>query len=408
MNRQALTAVITLMIVSLLLGACQSATPAADTPVVNTAPIQIGTSLPLTGARAEAGSATQKGYQVWAAMVNAAGGLLGRQVNLTVLDNTSDQDQVTKDYETLISQNKVDLLLGTQSSFLTIPSSKTAADHGYAYVEPSGGSPDVFNRSLKNVFFAQPAVASRQADPFALYLLGLPADQRPKTFAIVTSDDPFSIGVMDRLGALLSDGGITQAVRLSYPQAQTDFTDIAAQIAKLDPDLIIGGTQYEDSVAQIQAYQAAKYQPRFAYFTSGPTISAPFRQAVGSATEGVFSSAAWFPDGKDFQNADFTAKYIEMFGGTLGDIPEDAANGFTAGQVLQQAVENIKSVDNAALIAELHRSTYKTVVGSLNFDDTGAPQGSFMLVQWKGDNFLVVGPSDRAEADPIPPPKPQW
>ena len=399
---------ILILIAGILLPACQSAAPATPEPTIQKSPIVIGTSLPLTGARAEAGAATKQGYEVWAALVNESGGLLGRQITLQIVDNASDQDTVAKDYETLITQSKVDLVLGSQSSFLTIPSSKVASDHGYAFVEPAGGSPAVFNRGLKNVFFAQPAVASRQADPFALYLLGLPADQRPKTFAIVTSDDPFSVSVMDRLGALLTDGGIQLVQRLSYPQNQTDFTDIATEIAGLNPDLIIGGTQYQDSIDQIKAYQAAKYQPRFAYFTSGPSVSAPFRQALGSATEGIFSSGAWFPESKEFQNTAFTAKYIALYGGTLNDISEDAANGFTAGQVLQQAVENIKSIDNTALITELHRGTYKTVVGPLNFDDTGAPQGSFMLLQWKGDNFLVVGPLDRAEANPLAAPKQQW
>ena len=99
---------------------------------------------------------------------------------------------------------------------------------------------------------------------------------------------------------------------------------------------------------------------------------------------------------------------MEMFGGSLGDIPEDAANAFTAGQVLQQAIEEIESIDNAALIEELHRGSYDTVVGSLSFDETGAPQGNYMLLQWQGDTFVIVGPRDRAETDPLPAPKPEW
>jgi branched-chain amino acid transport system substrate-binding protein len=101
-------------------------------------------------------------------------------------------------------------------------------------------------------------------------------------------------------------------------------------------------------------------------------------------------------------------KYVEKFGGSLGDIPEDAANAFTVGQVLQQAVEKIQSIDNTALIEELHRGTYKTIVGSLSFDEVGKPQGNYMLLQWQGDNFVIVGPRDRAEKDPLQPPKAKW
>ena len=104
----------------------------------------------------------------------------------------------------------------------------------------------------------------------------------------------------------------------------------------------------------------------------------------------------------------FVEKYIDMYGGALGDIPEDAANAFTVAQVVQQAAENIDSIDNQALIEELHRGTFDTVVGQLSFDNTGAPQGSYLLIQWQNDNFVIVGPRDRAETDPLAGPKPAW
>jgi branched-chain amino acid transport system substrate-binding protein len=83
------------------------------------------------------------------------------------------------------------------------------------------------------------------------------------------------------------------------------------------------------------------------------------------------------------------------------------ANAFTVGQVLQQAVENIGSIDNAALIEELHQGTYDTVVGPLSFDEVGRPQGSFTLLQWQSDTFVIVGPEERVQADPFWP-KPEW
>ena len=160
-------------------------------------------------------------------------------------------------------------------------------------------------------------------------------------------------------------------------------------------------------MAQVQAYQAADYQPRLVYIGQGPTVPDVFRGQLGLATEGVFSGISWYPESKEFQNSDFVAKYIELHGGSIGEIPEDAANAFTVGQVLEQAIGNINSIDNAELIEELHRGTYDTVVGQISFDDTGAPQGAFMLLQWQGDNFVIVGPTDRAEMDPVAI-KPMW
>jgi branched-chain amino acid transport system substrate-binding protein len=386
----------------MVLGACQSNSAAAENPAEEAGPIVIGASLPLSGRFEGPGTAAKEGYEVWAAMVNEAGGLLGRPVELKVVDNGSDQDRAVADYEKLITEDQVDLVVGPFSSYLVIPTSEVAAQHGYAFVEPAGGAPDVFNRGLTNLFFAQPSPAARQADPFALYLLGLPAEQRPETFAVVSQDDPFTLGVMERLKGLLVDGGLELVLDETYPPETTDFSEIAGRVAELDPDLIIGGTLLEDSIGQIQAYQESDYQPQLAFFTMGPTVPGPFREALGPATEGVFSAVSWYPEGNDYQNAEFVAKYVEMNGGTLGDIAEDAANAFTVGQVLQQAVEKIGSIDNEALIEELHRGTYDTIVGPLSFDETGAPQGNYMLLQWQGDNYVIVGPRDRAETDPLP------
>lgn len=407
-TRKLIPLVIIFLVQALFFVACQTASPEVNERAEESGPIVIGVSLPLTERMSEPGTAAKRGYEVWVAIVNEAGGLLGRQVELKILDNASDQDTAVTQYEQLINEDKVDLVVGPFSSFLVIPTSEVAAKYGYAFVEPAGGAPEVFDRGLTNLFFAQPARGARQADPFALYVLGLPAAERPTNFAVVSLDDPFALGVMDRLKGLLIDGGLELVFETVYSEGTTDFSEIAQQVAVLNPDLILGGTQTEDAIGQIQAYQAAEYQPRMAYFTSGPSLPEPFRGALGSATEGVFASISWFPEAKEFQNAEFTAKYIEMFGGTLGDIAEDSANAFTVGQVLQQAAKNVGTIDNTALIEELHQGTYQTVVGPLSFDETGAPQGSFMLLQWQGANFVIVGPADRAEVDPLAPPKPKW
>jgi branched-chain amino acid transport system substrate-binding protein len=369
-------------------------------------PIRIGASLPLTGDFSEPGTAAKKGYEVWVEMVNKAGGLLGRPVELIVVDNASDQDTAVADYEKLITVDKVDLVVGPFSSRLVIPTSEVAARYDYAFVEPAGGAPDVFNRGLKNIFFAQPAPSATQAEPFAEYILGLPEDQRPKTFAVVSQDDPFTLGVMEPLKTKLTEGGLELVFDQIYPP-ETSTSAIALQVADLNPDLIIGGTQLEDSIGQIRAYQEAGYQPRGGFFTSGPSLPGPFREGLGSSTEGIFACISWFPEAEEHQNADFVAKYIEMFGGKAGDIAEDSANAFTVGQVLQQAVENINSIDNAQLIEDLHKSTYDTIVGPLSFDEVGKPKGSYMLLQWQGDTFVIVGPGGGERGETVWP-KPEW
>ncbi|OGO67199.1 MAG: hypothetical protein A2Z37_16610, partial [Chloroflexi bacterium RBG_19FT_COMBO_62_14] len=368
-------------------------------------PIKIAASLPLTGDFSEPGTAAKLGYELWVEQVNNAGGLLGRPVELTLYDNASDPDTAVADYERLITQDKVDLVVGPFSSRLVIPTSEVAAKYGYAFPEPAGGAPGVFDRGLTNIFFAQPAPGADQAIPFADYILGLPEDVRPKTFAVVSMDDPFNLGVVEAAETLLTAGGMTSVLKEIYPPDTKDFSSIAAKVADLDPDLILGGTIFEDTVGQIQAYVQAGYQPRGAFFTTGPSLPKEFREALGPATEGVFSAISWFEASATETNPEFVAAFHEKFG--EDPIAEDSANAYTVGQILQQAVENTQSIDNAQLIDEMHAATFKTVVGPLSFDEVGRPKGSFMILQWRGDSYLIVYPEFAMQADPVWP-KPEW
>jgi len=79
-------------------------------------PIKVGASLPLTGEFSEPGKAAKQGYEVWEAMVNDSGGLIdGRPVKMVIKDDQSNQNTIVSDYNALVSQDKVDLLLGTFS-----------------------------------------------------------------------------------------------------------------------------------------------------------------------------------------------------------------------------------------------------------------------------------------------------
>ena len=143
-------------------------------------PLVVGISLPLTGDFSQPGGEARKGYEIWRDQVNADGGLLGRKVELKITDDASSQDTVVTDYTKLITQDKVDLLLGTFSTLLNFPASAVAEKNGMLYVEPAGGAPKMFDRGFKKLFFAQQATAAHQPDVFVDYIKSLPADQRPE------------------------------------------------------------------------------------------------------------------------------------------------------------------------------------------------------------------------------------
>jgi branched-chain amino acid transport system substrate-binding protein len=225
-------------------------------------PIVIGASLPLTGDFAQPGNEAKRGYEVWRDMVNAKGGVLGRQVQLKLTDDASSQDTVVSDYTKLITQNKVDLLLGTFSSLLNYAASAVAEKNNMVFVEPAGGATNMFSRNFKNLFFAQQASAPHQADVFVDWIKSLPAAERPKTAAYPTQDDPFAKPVIQTMQKELEALGVRTVYSSVYPADTTNFQTIASALAGKKPDLIAQGAVFEDGVGLVRALKQLNYSPK--------------------------------------------------------------------------------------------------------------------------------------------------
>ncbi|HZD38168.1 MAG TPA: amino acid ABC transporter substrate-binding protein [Actinomycetes bacterium] len=373
----------------------------------NSKPLVIGASLPATGDFAQPGEASKRGYTIWQDMVNSNGGLLGRQVELKIVDDASNQDTVVADYNRLINQDKVDMLLGTFSSLLNIPASAVAERAGMTYICPSCGSPNMFNRKFKHIFFAQPATAGHQADLFAQYVAGLPADQRPKTAAYPTQDDPFAQPVVESVRAQLETIGIQTVYNDAYPADTSNFATIASAIKNAKPDLIVQGAVFEDGVGLVRSLKNAGFVPKVMFQTSAPSNGGQYLKGVGgaAAADGMFYAVSWSPDTNYPLNQEFVQQYQAKFGGTP---EEDAADAFAAGQVLQAAVEAVGSLDQDRISDWLHNNKVQTILGLLSWDEKGAPQQTFILAQWQGGQSKVVLPREVANTDMIVFPKKGW
>jgi branched-chain amino acid transport system substrate-binding protein len=386
-----------------------SAAPTAACPIPPCdKPIVIGVSQALTGDKSDPGTAIEHGYQVWVKEVNDAGGLLGRQLTLKEYDNQSLADTAVSQIERLATVDKVDLMFGPFSSALTIPTSAIAEKYKYAFIEGAGGAPGVFSRNFTYTFFVQPATAEHQADPFVAYIKSLPAGQRPTAAAYPQQDDPFVKATEDGAQATLEAAGIKTVYHDIYPPTQTDFASIAAAVKASGADVVLGGTIFGDAVAQVQAYASINYQPKAVYFTSGPSTTGPFEQALGTKVNGITTGDGWIQNSKEPNNDKFVAEYHAMFP-TETDIPGEAAEGYSVGQVLQAAVMGTKSLDNTVIATWLHANSVQTVQGMIGWDALGRPNGSYLLEQYIDGKLHVVAPATdpNKDADPVFP-KPNW
>jgi branched-chain amino acid transport system substrate-binding protein len=376
---------------------------ASDSGGENSKPIKIGASLPLTGEFSEPGKAAQQGYKVWEAMTNEKGGLLGRKVQMIIKDDGSNQNTIVADYNALIAKDKVDLLLGTFSSLLNLPASAVAERNRKLYVEPAGGSPELFSRGYKYLFFAQQATANHQGDVWANWVAGLPPDQKPKTAAYPTLDDPFAGPTSEGIEAILKKAGVKTVYRKTYTIDNANFDSIASAIKGTNADLVVNGATFEDGVGMIRALLKSGYTPKMLYQTTAPSLGDQFAKAIGSGnTEGITYAVSHSVEAKTPGNPEFVAKYKEMFGGT--EVPEDAADAYAAAEVMAASVKAVGSIDDQLKLADWLRSNeVPTILGPLSWNEDGSPKGQFLVGQWQSGKPEIVLPEDAATADaPLP------
>lgn len=363
-------------------------------------PIMVGTSLPLTGQFSQSGKAAKQGYEVWKAMVNERGGLLGRDVELVVKDDASNQNTVVSDYNALISRDQVDLLLGSFSSLLNLPASAVAERNRMLFVEPAGGSPEMFNRGFKHLIYSQQATADLQGKVFAEWIAKLPAGKRPETAAYPTLDDPFATPNVQGIQRILEKAGIKTVYETTYAPDTKNFDTIAGALKAADPDLVVHGAMFEDGVGLVRAMRKASLTPEWLYQTTAPSLGKQYADGIGpDNTEGIVYAISHAPTAKTPGNAEFVARYQKTFGELP---PEDAADAFASGQVLEAAVGAVGSIEDQTALADwLRKHSVETVLGELSWNADGSPKGDFLVGQWQDGKTEIVLPADAATSERV-------
>jgi branched-chain amino acid transport system substrate-binding protein len=367
-------------------------------------PIKVGMSVSLTGQFSADGQACLRGYRLWAADVNSHGGLLGRPVRLVVLNDNSDPNTASRDYNILITQDHVDLTLGPFSSLLTIPAAQAAHKHGYALVEGSGSAPLVYAQKLPNLFGVSAPVA-QQMVPFAKWVAAMPPGQRPKSAAYAMVNDPFADPPVQQAQAILEKAGITTVYsNANAPYNKTTTAALAADADKVraaNPNIVVIGSVDVPTVAAfINEFKRLRFSPQMIIAAAGPDQGKAFLDQIGTSNaDGIMVPNGWYGG---FQNAlshVMVQDYIGKYGGTAAEINADVAEAYSSGQVMADAVESV-GLNQQRIINFLHSrgTVLNTVQGSAQWGKyvAGQPSGQNLkaasfVFQWQaGARFVQV------------------
>src|ERR1041384_189794 len=211
-------------------------------PATAQGPIRIGASLSLTGTYAKLGKNQHEGYQLCQKDLNAKGGLLGRKIEFVIYDDQSMPPTGVRLYEKLITEDKVDAVMGPYSSPITEAVANVTEKYKKVMVSPLAATTSIFKKNRKYVFMV--------ISPAEVYLEGLvdiAAKRGLKTVVVVNEDTLFSKAAAAGAVDLAKKKGMQVVFQEAYPKGNTDFSALLTKIKATNADVIAAATYFDDA-----------------------------------------------------------------------------------------------------------------------------------------------------------------
>jgi branched-chain amino acid transport system substrate-binding protein len=353
-------------------------------------PIVIGATISETGPLTVDAGYQIKGMKLAVDEANKQGGWLGRQLELKLYDDKSDPGTAVRLYTRLITDDRVNLLLGPYSSGITQAVAPLINKYQFATVDPGASLPDIYVAGNKWNF--QGTASSLQ---YLEELLPLAQEHGAKTVAVLGLKSAYSLACYRARVEQAQKLGMQVVYQTTYSLPQPDFAAIALAIKNAHPDVVIGCTYYPDAVGLTQALHDQGFAPQFLAETIGP-VEASFIKAVGKLGNGIISNTSWWYNYKTPGNAEFIADYKAVF---HEDPDYHVATGYSAVTVLGAAVEATHSLDQEKLRDWLLHNQVPTLIGVFKVNANGlSTEFSQHMVQIQNGVIKLITPPDLAEA----------
>ena len=339
-------------------------------------PITIGFGMALTGGLAPNGKAALLAMQIWESNINAKGGLLGRPVKLVYYDDQSNPATIPGLYTKLLDVDKVDLVISGYATNMIAPAMPIIMQHNRTFLSLLGLAVNTEFKYPKYFSFT-PTGGPEPKQSFAegFFATAMAQNPKPQTLAMVGADAEFPHNAMDGARVLAKKHGLKVVYDQTYPPATTDYTPIVRAIQATNPDLVLVCSYPPDTVGMIRAAHEVGLKAKL--FGGGMVglQSTAIKVQLGPLLNGIVDYDFWLPwsglandEAKEFLKQ-YQAKAASAGVDPLGYYLPPFAYGDM--QVLQQAVEGTKGLDQDKLADYLRSHTFKTVVGDVKFGPTG-------------------------------------
>jgi len=352
-------------------------------------PIKIGFGMALTGGLSANGKPALLALQIWKDDVNKKGGLLGRPVELVFYDDQTNPATVPGIYSKLLDVDKVDLVTSGYGTNLIAPLMPIAMERklmimgifglannekykypNYFQISPNGPEPET---STALGFFE---LAARQ-------------NPKPQTVAIVGADAEYPQNALAGARELIKKFGFKTVYDRTYPPSTTDYTPIVRAIKATNPDIVFVASYPPDSVGMLRAAHEVGLQPKL---FGGGMVGLMFTSimtSMGPMLNGVVNYVFWAPE-PTFLSMPGIKEFLKEYQARAEKAGVDPLGyylppySYATGQVLAQAIEATKGLDQQKLADYIRATEFNTIVGKVKFGKNGEwAKGRTLMVQYQ-------------------------
>ncbi len=371
--------------------------------------IKIGCAVSMTGKMAPEGKNVKRGVEIWEKFVNEKGGIdVGGEkymVEVIYYDDKSDAGTGTKLTEKLITEDKVDFLIGPFSSGITFATTAIGEKYGIITVAPEANATKVYERGYKNVFSILPP-APALTQPIFEMADALDLSPDPKTVAIIASNDLFPLSCMEGAVTKAEELGFEIVMNEKYPADTNDVSSLLSVVKQKNPDIFLTSGYTKDALMVVRQAREIGLAPKMMAFSVGVMLP-EFISSLGSDANYVVEGEWWLPT-VDIEGPVFgsTFEYVDMFTDMFDVDPGyHAASGSAAGVILQLAIEEAGTLDTEA-VREVMRDldVSLAVWPGIKFNEKGQNVSEeHPVIQVQNEEYKVVWPEENELMYPMPP-----
>ena len=331
-------------------------------------PIRIGIISPMSGPNARYGAFANKGAALAASEINAAGGLLGRKVELVSGDSQCVPSEGVAATQRMISLDKTPIIIGDICSSVTLAMEPMVEESKVLLVNAASSNPDItykagvggYKWSFRN--YPTDEVRASVVLDYAVKTKGF------TKFAVLSVDSDYGRGAIKFTKKYLPTcAGATILSEDYYKEAETDFRPVLSKIKFSGAQAIIMYGQADTTPIVARQMLEMGLAGKVALVGNGEFNDKSTIAAAPKVMNGAVEAAAWLPEFQSAKSLKFVDEYKKAYGGEMPN--NHAYTHYDTVQLIAQAVKSANSLKGEDVRNALARIKYESPMGTVVFDD---------------------------------------